>query len=78
MATIQGIHVSQVMPEMRLRTHQWLDFSTMKPQWSIQARAKPRAWAHVYSDDGVIFHNTEADANAALTAMSATPPAAGK
>lgn len=66
MAKAIGIAHNNVTAGMRFRTHRWLDLSTMRDKFSVQASPSPRKWAHIYDHKGIIFHRTKERAEQAI------------
>lgn len=47
-----GVDRKRVQPDWKMRSHAWLDTSTLKPKYSVQARdPEIEGWAHVYDGD---------------------------
>lgn len=47
--SIKAIEIESVDAAWKMRTHEWLDMSTLKPKFSVQVyHPTKRKWAHVY------------------------------
>lgn len=54
----------------KFRAHGWLNIVTMKPIYSIQARAGKNGWAHLHEDGKPMFFDIESDRDAKLKELT--------
>lgn len=54
----------------RYRAHDWINTSTLKPVYSVQARVGLRGWAHVHHGGKPMFFDNKAKRDAALKEMN--------
>lgn len=72
--TLFGVEQRHVQPEWKMRSYAWLDTTTLKPKYSVQARDPAiDGWAHIYNGEAreIVFFPSEQEAHGYIRQLQA-------